>query len=176
IPVAPGRTRDLQVVLQEHALSVSSRIVDAEYADEGSGWLTHCTAVVAADDEPGVAVFDTAAVQRRCTQTLPARHVVDALASLGVAAMGFDWEIVELGCGEGELLARVRAEPDGATPSTWAGLLDAATSTASVVFDGAARLKMPARIERVQLHGAPQATAWIHVRRRPAETVADITI
>lgn len=175
-PIAPGRTRDIQVVLQEHAVSIASRIVDSDHANDAGGWLTHCTAVGTVEPERDHPVFDLPAVQRRCTEALRPSHVVETLGSLGVAAMGFEWGIVELRCGEGELLATVRAEPDGSTPSTWAGLLDAATSTASVVFGNTTRLKMPARIERARLHGAPAGYALIHVRRRAKEAVADVTI
>lgn len=40
-PVAPGRTRDVQVVLQDQALAIATRLVD-DGPDVG-GWLTHCT-------------------------------------------------------------------------------------------------------------------------------------
>lgn len=175
-PVAPGRTLDLQVVLQERSLSVSSRTVEAEEGADACGWLTHCTAIAAADERPEATVFDEPAARRRCPETLPSSHVVDTLRTLGVAAMGFDWELMDLRRGNGELLAQVRAEPDGSNPPSWAGLLDAATSTASVLFDGLARLRMPARIERVRLHGAPPGTVALHVRRRSADAVADIVI
>ena len=49
-PVAPGRARDIQVVRQGDALSLSSRLLDHPAAVEGydsTAWLTHCSAVVA---------------------------------------------------------------------------------------------------------------------------------
>lgn len=174
-PVAPGRTRQLQVVLQEHALSLSSRIVESDDAATEGGWLTHCTAVADVDDT-AVPVFALPTVQQRCTEVLPSTHVTDTLESLGVAAMGFEWQILELRCGDGELLAQVNAEPDGSVPSTWAGLLDAATSTASVLFSDAGRLKMPARIERVAVYGPPCSQALLYVRRRAADVITDVVI
>lgn len=174
-PVAPGRTRDIQVVLQERSLSVSSRICDDDVAADESGWLTHCTAV-ASESQPAASNFDEPAARLRCSQALPPSHVLDTLATLGVAAMGFEWEVVSLRRADDELLAQVRAEPDGSTPASWAGLFDAATSAASVVFAGPARLKMPARVEGVRLHGAPQGSVLVHVRRRAADTVADVAI
>lgn len=175
-PVAPGRTRDLQVVLQEHCLSLSSRILDSDGAPTEGGWLTHCTAVAEISAEAGSPAFEMPAVQQRCTEELPSAHVTDVLESLGVAAMGFDWEILELRSGDGELLARVNAEPDGSVPPSWAGLLDAATSTASVLFNNPGRLKMPARIERVAVHGPPCGEALLHVRRRGQEAITDVVI
>lgn len=177
-PVAPGRVRAVQVVLQDRALSLASRIEDDDsHTDSDSGgWLTHCTAGAAvAAGLPSDRELDIEAVRARCTEELQPGHVADTLADLGVAAMGFPWEITELRRGDGELLAAVRAEPDGSAPATWAPLLDAATSAASIVFDSPLRLRMPARIDRVQLHGAPVASAILHIRRGTG-TLADVTI
>lgn len=173
-PVAPARARDLQVVLTDRELTLASRLADAA-EDQDGGWLTHSSAVV----DPvraEVAGVDLDAARARCTELLPPRQVIDTLAELGVAAMGFGWDIKDLRRGEGELLARVTSEPDGRQPSTWASLMDAATSAASTSFDGPPRLRMPARIERVQVHGAPPATAMLSVRRRPGTTTTDVAI
>jgi 6-methylsalicylic acid synthase len=102
--------------------------------------------------------------------------VIDTLARLGVAAMGFGWDVREMHRGPDELLAVVDAEVDGSAPTSWASLLDAATSAASTIFNGPPRLRMPARIERVHVHGAPPATATLLVRRRPGTTTTDVTI
>ncbi|MGE2731671.1 beta-ketoacyl synthase N-terminal-like domain-containing protein [Mycolicibacterium vaccae] len=175
-PVAPGRARDIQVVRQDGALRLSSRLVEPDGEDNAGGWLTHSSAVIAADgaDTPvGDRIDDT--VWQRCTATLPAGHVVDTLAGVGVAAMGFDWQILDIRCGEGELLVRVAAHADGSVPDTWAGLLDAATSAASTVFDGPARLRMPARIGAVHIEGPPPAVALLHIRHRTG-TTTDVAI
>lgn len=173
-PVAPGRARDVQVVLQDRGLTLSTRLVDDDDSADDGGWLTHSSAVAAADDDIEDLlgqVLDEAAARQRCTESLPPHDVVDTLATLGVAAMGFPWEITELRGGEGELVAGVAAEPD-----TWAPLLDAATSAASTVFDGPPRLRMPARIERVQVYGRPPSVAVLHVRRRAGTTTTDVLI
>jgi 6-methylsalicylic acid synthase len=165
-PVAPARAREVQVVLQDRTLSLSTQLVDE---DEG-GWLTHCTASA---PEVGIAFDD---VVPRCPESLPPNHVVYTLAGLGVAEMGFGWDILDLRRGDGELLARVAAEVDGSVPPSWAGLLDAATSVASTVFDGPPRLRMPARLDRVHVEGEPPAVGVIHVRRRGGTTTTDVTI
>ncbi|MEH3133405.1 MAG: beta-ketoacyl synthase N-terminal-like domain-containing protein [Mycolicibacterium neoaurum] len=172
-PVAPGRARNIQVVRQDGTLTLASSI-RTEGDDATDGWLTHCTAGIAAA-VPLPADLDLAAVRARCTEALPAGHVVDTLAGLGVAAMGFGWEVTELRRGDGEFLAVVRAEPDGGTPATWAGLLDAATSAASITFDAPLRLRMPARIDRVALHANPIGTAVLHIRCAGG-TTADVSI
>ncbi|MGV0769262.1 type I polyketide synthase [Mycobacterium syngnathidarum] len=173
-PVAPARARDLQVVLVDRELTLASRLADAA-EDQDGGWLTHSSAVV--DRERcAVADIDLDAARGRCAELLPPRHVIDTLAELGVAAMGFGWDITDLRRGEGELLARVSSEPDGTRPNTWASLVDAATSAASTSFDGPPRLRMPARIERLDVHGEPPATAMLSVRRRPGTTTTDVAL
>lgn len=177
-PVAPARARDIQVVLTDRELTLASRLADIA-EDQDGGWLTHSSAVVAGDTDDGGAIddrLDLAAARARCTEQLPPRHVIDTLAELGVAAMGFAWDIEDLRRGDGELLARVSSESDGSQPTTWASLVDAATSAASTSFDGPPRLRMPARIEQVRVYGAPPATAMLSVRRRPGTTTTDVVI
>lgn len=167
-PVAPGRERDIQVVLQDRSLRLSSRLSSD---DSDNTWLTHSSAMVA-PNELAVDALDSAA---GCAEQLPATHVVETLAGVGVAAMGFGWQVLELWRGDRELSARVSAEADGSKPTTWAGLLDAATSAASTVFDGPPRLRMPARIARVHIGGEPPAVARLHVRLREG-TTTDVSI
>lgn len=174
-PVPPGRARDIQVVSQDRSLALASRLVDDDDEAEG-GWLTHCTALATPEAGTAPAILDEDDIRARCSEALPSTHVVDTLATLGVAAMGFGWQILDLHRGDGELIARVAAESDGSTPATWAGLLDAATSAASTIFDGPPRLRMPARIERVHVHDKPPAVALLHVRRRAEGTVTDVVL
>jgi 6-methylsalicylic acid synthase len=177
-PVPPSRARDLQVVLQDRELTLASRLVELDDAHDG-GWLTHSRAVVAVRDDIDELLdtqVDLAAARGRCTEQLPAGHVVDTLAALGVTAMGFGWDVRELRRGADELLAVVAAEADGSAATSWASLIDAATSAASTIFDGPPRLRMPARIERVHVHGAPPAVATLHVRRRTGTTTTDVSI
>lgn len=176
-PVAPARERDIQVVRQGGELRLSSRLTGDD-TDDAGGWLTHSSAVVAVDNSVADSAIGTRlddGVWRRCANALPPGHVVDTLAGVGVAAMGFDWQIREICCGDGEMLVRVAAHADGSRPATWAGLLDAATSAASTVFDGTARLRMPARIGAVRVVAAPPAVALLHIRHRGG-TTTDVAI
>ncbi|MBO0678232.1 acyltransferase domain-containing protein [Mycolicibacterium sp. S2-37] len=176
-PVPPGRPRDIQVVSQDRSLALASRLVDdTDDGELNSGWLTHCTALAVTAADTGPTALDEDQIRTRCPESLPADHVIETLAGLGVAAMGFGWQVLEMHRGDGELFARVAAEPDGSTPATWAGLIDAATSAASTIFDGPPRLRMPARIERVHVRDKPPAVALLHVRRRDAGTVTDVVI
>ncbi len=151
VPLATAPDREVQVVCQDGALRLSSR-VDGD-------WLTHATAYV---DSGGAAPVSAA---RLCGAPRDPGFVVERLASLGVAAMGFPWRVEELWRGEGTLSARVAADPDTSMSSlTWAAVLDAALSAASVVFPGPAVLRMPAHVADTALAGDPPAEALIRVQ------------
>ncbi len=177
VPVSVTSARDLQVVLQDGAIRLSTRLSGAGSTVDGGadeGWLTHTTATVAARTAPEhdpESDVDTDVAER-----LPAGFVIDRLASLGVAAMGFPWVVEDIHRGAGVLVATVRADSDpGVRPRTWASVLDAALSTASVVFAGPPILRMPAHIERVTLAGSSPARATITVRQTGDLTV-DVAI
>ena len=172
VPVSVTNRRTLQIVLQDGTLRLSSRILDddAESADgDDKGWVAHTTAAI--ETFPGLA---PSAGPAATTEALPGEYVIDRLATLGVAAMGFHWVVEDLARGEGTLVATVRAEDEsGEAPATWAPLLDAALSTASVVFPGAPILRMPAHIHQVVLDDRPPARATVSVRIVSDETHED---
>lgn len=167
VPVSVSSPREVQVTLQDGTVRLSSRLIDQGVGDEdGQAWLTHTTAsvshgVTVADDQ----LLPLLDVLSRCTESLSPDFTVDRLASIGVAAMGFPWAVEELQGGPGELLARVRAaEDDEEQPTSWASILDAALSIASVAFDGPPTLRMPAHIREVALRGSSPARVLISVR------------
>ncbi|WP_233580834.1 type I polyketide synthase [Streptomyces triticirhizae] len=164
VPVAVSPPREVQIVAQDGTLRITSRLLESP--DDDRGFTTHTTAA----GRPAEPLGEPTAVE--APEALPTGHVVERLAELGVAAMGFPWEITELSTGPGTLVARCVADPDTReAPSTWAPVLDAALSTASVVFDGPPRLRMPAAIGRVALRGPAPAVARVTVRRSGEDTV-----
>ncbi|MEV7097669.1 type I polyketide synthase [Amycolatopsis sp. NPDC051045] len=175
VPVSVTSTRDLQVVLQDGTIRLSSRLSGRGTPGEDTaeqGWATHTTATLEPRTDPAAEPAGDAAT----TEELPAGFVIDRLASLGVAAMGFPWVVEQLHRGEGTLVATVRADPDPQRrPDTWASVLDAALSTASVVFTGEPILRMPAHITRVSLADTPPAQAVITVRQT-GELTVDVEI
>ncbi|MFF0203806.1 type I polyketide synthase [Streptomyces sp. NPDC005017] len=148
-------TRQVQIVSDESGL----RLVSRALGSPDNAWLTHTTATLgdrsAAPAEP---LGPTGA-----SDVLDPDHVVDRLAQLGVADMGYPWTIEELYSGDGTLTASVRADRD----ATWAAVLDAALSMASVIFSGPAVLRMPAYIDQVTRRGPAPRTAVIDVRLDP---------
>jgi 6-methylsalicylic acid synthase len=169
VPVSVTSPRELQVVLQDGAIRLSTRLVDGESGNgDDKGWVTHTTAAV----EPRTDVERELSANVLAGEELPNDFVVDRLASLGVAAMGFPWVVDKIRRGEGALVATVRADPESdVRPSTWASILDAALSAASVVFPGPPILRMPAHIHRVTLAKTSPARARITVRQTGDLTV-----
>ncbi|UQU67678.1 type I polyketide synthase [Couchioplanes caeruleus] len=166
VPVSVTHPRDVQVVLQDGALRLSSRVVEEEADD--SGWATHTTAVL----EPRTRLADESPATVVTGESLDTGYVIDRLATLGVAAMGFPWAVERMERGDGALRATVVAEPEtGATPQTWGSILDAALSIASVVFTGPPILRMPQHIRRVSLAESAPARARILVRVVDTDTV-----
>jgi 6-methylsalicylic acid synthase len=163
VPVSVMSARNLQIVLQDGAVKLSSRLAGQESdEDDDKGWVTHTTATVEASS--GIDLGNATDVV--ADEQLPTEFVIDRLATLGVAAMGFPWVIEKMRRGDGTLVAEVRADPDSdARPDTWASILDAALSTASVVFPGDPILRMPAHIRRVSLARTSPARARIIVRQ-----------
>lgn len=167
VPVSVSSPREVQVTLQDGTVRLSSRLIDQGTGEDGGqAWLTHTTASVShgvtVPDDRLLPLLD---VLGRCTESLSPDFTVDRLASIGVAAMGFPWAVEELRRGPGELLARVRAADDEQEqPTSWASILDAALSIASVAFDGPPTLRMPAHIREVALRGNSPARVLISVR------------
>ncbi|MFC6061964.1 type I polyketide synthase [Streptomyces ochraceiscleroticus] len=161
VPVSTGVARDVQVVCQDGALRLSSRTARGSGTGPEDGWLTHTTAFVAAKEHEAAPAADADGEPRD-----PA-HVVDTLASLGVASMGFPWKVRELRLGEGVLTATVTAGPDAG--ATWAPVLDAALSAASLCFPGPPALRMPARIDSAAVFADPPAEALLRIRLDPAQ-------
>ncbi|MEW2475411.1 type I polyketide synthase [Micromonospora gifhornensis] len=161
VPVSVTAARYLQVVHQDGIVRLSSRIADG---DE-SAWTTHTTAVVVAapaavDPEPVLSVPTGG--------RLPTTYVVDRLAELGVAAMGFHWRVEQLRRDGRTLTALVDAgDPAGG----WAPVLDAALSIASVAFDGPPILRMPAHIGRVSLGPVAPQRVRVVVHRADDDTL-----
>jgi 6-methylsalicylic acid synthase len=143
-PVPVTAPRDVQVVRQGDSLRLVARLADTS----DRAWLTHSAATLLRSPLSPPADMRPAESRRRCAEELDPGYPVDRLGLIGVAAMGFDWRVIQLMRGTGELFAEVEAPP-----ATIASALDAALSIGSVVFDGPPALRMPAHIERVDVIG-----------------------
>ncbi|MGB3437226.1 MAG: beta-ketoacyl synthase N-terminal-like domain-containing protein [Actinophytocola sp.] len=160
VPVSVAAPRELQVTWQDGTVRLASRPVGEE------AWLIHTTAATDATSPAPSGILSASGCLAGCPETLPGDFVADRLAGIGVAAMGFPWRIEELHRRDGEeLFAVVAAGPDATeVPTSWASVLDAALSMASVVFAGEPALRMPAAIGRVALRGECPARVLVSVR------------
>ncbi|MER0448731.1 type I polyketide synthase [Streptomyces sp. Edi4] len=163
VPVALSTPRELQVVLQEGTVRLASRIISDDADDSDASWLTHTTAVASPATTVTASTLDAGRLRTDCAEVLDNRFTIDRLAGIGVAAMGFPWEVKEMRRSAGEIFAVVAAGPDGAPPSSWASVLDAALSIASVVFPGEPVLRMPAHIREAAVAGECPAEVLLHV-------------
>ncbi|WP_433571225.1 type I polyketide synthase [Streptomyces sp. CA-251247] len=154
VVVPQQETREVQIVRDDTGLRLVSRKLGAP----DTAWSTHTLATVGGG-EPAAPASDADA-----PEVLDPGHVIERLAELGVADMGYPWQIEELRRGEGTLTAVATAELD----RSWAAVLDAALSMASVIFSGPGVLRMPAHIDQVTRSGPPPRRAAITVRLDPA--------
>ncbi|KAJ5753785.1 Acyl transferase/acyl hydrolase/lysophospholipase [Penicillium nucicola] len=177
VPVAINAPRSVQIVVQQDQIKILSRLIPNEPSplDDDASWATHTTAywdraVLAPEDR-----IDLAAVKARLPTKLADNFSIDYLDKVGVSAMGFPWAVTEHYRNNKEMLARVDVNPavlgNAALPwdsSSWAPILDAATSVGSTVFQTAA-LRMPAQIERVEIFTSqdPPKIGWLYVQEAP---------
>jgi 6-methylsalicylic acid synthase len=178
VPVVVSSARQLQIVSQTGSLRVSSRLVNgSEEDDRDQSWLTHTMAQVSRGTHRAEGVISALEVLSRCPERLDPGFVVERLASVGVAAMGFSWSIEELHTGTGELFAQVLVgESPDHPPTSWASTLDATMSMASVVFSGPPALRMPAHIREVAVYGEAPARVLIHVRATRDDAGSNSTV
>ncbi|MFJ9739201.1 SDR family NAD(P)-dependent oxidoreductase [Streptomyces sp. NPDC101166] len=151
VVVPQQEPREVQIVSDEGGLRLVSRRAGAP----DTAWATHTLAAVGEPAGPGAPLVVTDA-----SEALDPGHVVERLAELGVADIGYPWTIEELRRGDGTLTAVASSDLD----RSWAAVLDAALSMASVIFPGPGVLRMPAHIDHVTRLGPAPRRARITVR------------
>lgn len=184
VPISSASPREVQVVYQEKkALKIRSRLVATENKGDELSWMTHTTAKVPANPiELEEEYFPIDDIYARCTLKRHANWAIDYLSDIGVAAMGFPWTVENHVEGNREFIAKVNALPDGSTdlpwdPTSWACILDAATSIGSAVFYRSPILRMPAHIDSITIAAPPPPSALIYVREVPGQDwTADVVI
>ncbi|KAA6414256.1 MAG: 6-methylsalicylic acid synthase [Lasallia pustulata] len=176
VPVAISAPRDVQIVVQQDQVRIASRLIQSKSKtlDETS-WVTHTTGKWTAE-EPSVAAedltFDVPAIKARIGVKLADNFSIDYLEKVGVSAMGFPWTVTEHYGNLKEMIAKIDVAPDLPEGSvlpwdahSWAPILDAATSVGSTIFFNEPRLRMPAHINRVEIHddSPPPKTGYLYV-------------
>ncbi|PYI31855.1 6-methylsalicylic acid synthase [Aspergillus indologenus CBS 114.80] len=175
VPVAINAPRSVQVVAQREDVKIMSRLIqENEGSNDDSSWVTHTTARwESTSSSPVPAQINVEATKARIGTRLRDDFSIDYLDKVGVSAMGFPWAVTEHYGNTKEMIARVDAAPsvaaDAELPwdaSSWAPILDAATSVGSTIFFNEPRLRMPAQIERVDIftRANPPKVGWLYVQ------------
>ncbi|KAE8371950.1 hypothetical protein BDV26DRAFT_298321 [Aspergillus bertholletiae] len=175
VPVAISEPREVQFVVQSNQSRLCSRLLKGNGTEGDSGWLTHTTSYWAVEQDEQLATrkVDIEAVKSRINNKLENNFSIDYLASVGVSAMGFPWVVTEHHGDLDEMVARVDVSPhdsSGEVPwdkSSWAPILDSATSVASTLFFDNPQLRMPAHVKEVKIlvERPPPKTAWLYVKK-----------
>ncbi|KAL4966916.1 type I polyketide synthase [Aspergillus stella-maris] len=185
VPVAVDVPRNVQVVVQASQLKILSRLSGRVGSDEStkSSWLAHTTAAWKDAPDSTAETVDLSKLNIDFGPPLSDSFTIDYLARVGVSAMGFPWKVVQHYGDATKMLARVDVAPDMETPdwdaSSWAPLLDAATSIGSSMFFQEERLRMPSKIDHVNVFTTsdPPKIAWIHVTKNSkCEECSDVGI
>ncbi|KAI0110932.1 6-methylsalicylic acid synthase [Nemania sp. FL0031] len=178
VPVAVNAPRDVQVVVADDAVKIASRLYGSD-SEGGHSWVTHTTGRLkrtpVLDPIPWI---DIDAAKKRIQDVLPHDFSIKYLDRVGVSAMGFPWAVTEHYGSLTEMVARVDVAPSIASeamlpwdPSSWASLLDAATSVGSTIFFDNPKLRMPAHIEKVTFYEEygrpPPKTGYLYVEKAP---------
>ncbi|KAI1824704.1 6-MSAS [Xylaria intraflava] len=176
VPVAINAPRDVQVVVEDDFVKITSRLQQGTESGDHS-WVTHTTGRWSSsnDNKDGEHALwiDIEATKKRIGDVLPSNFSIDYLDKVGVTAMGFPWAVTEHYGNLKEMIARVDSAPNNTasdipwSASSWASILDAATSVGSTIFFDNPKLRMPAQIEKVHFFAGygtqPPKTGYLYV-------------
>ena len=183
VPVAINAPRSVQIIAQQNGIKVLSQLIqDDRRATDGSSWVTHTTARWGIQNTITGEPIDLAAVKTCIKTRLRDDFSTDYLKMVGVSAMGFPWTVKEHYGNTKEMLALVDVAPNDTAfpwdPSSWAPILDAATSVGSTLFFKEPRLRMPSQVQRLDIltrNGAPKIS-WLYVQAADTVFAAHISI
>ncbi|MGW7514397.1 type I polyketide synthase [Streptomyces sp. NPDC054796] len=167
-PLPVEQEREVQVLSREGELTLASRP-----ADEGAAghWITHTTARLAdssaAQREPRLPgeldELDELDESADGATPMDVDELLELLAPLGVGGLAFPWEVRAVTHDESGVDARVHA----ADSTTWAPVLDAATTLAALPLAARGVRRMPTFIGGVHLSGPVPRAARVRARLRP---------
>ena len=156
VPLVVGPPHNVQVLLENNRLKIFSSLIEKESGESDShSWLmnTKCEITLGRALSPALRI-DLGALEQSIPRKLDASFTVNYLAKAGVSEMGFPWRVIEHLENDSEMLAKVHAGPDASSSkhwdgTSWASVLDAATSISSTVFYKEPLLRMPSAISGV---------------------------
>ena len=186
VPLVVGPPLDIQTLLENDQLKISSRLVELGSGEsDNHSWLmnTKCGITSVMDLLP-VLQIDLDALKQNVPRCLDASFTIEYLAKVGVSEMGFPWRVLEHFENDSEMLAKVHAEPDTSASNLWSGtswasILDAATSISSTVFHREPLLRMPSTIGAVSALPDTRVPkiCYIHTKNMSGKDhIADISV
>ncbi|SPB48697.1 unnamed protein product [Aspergillus niger] len=182
VPVVVSPARKVQIRHNTRNITITSCLEESSSQEDGS-WLVNTTAAVgAANVVPSQSRMDLSELRKRLPQKLADSFSIDYLASVGVSAMGFPWQVTHHVASDDEMLARVDANPDnmGGMNDFLTSLMDAATSISSTLWHRQPLLRMPTSVRRVvAVHEIPiPRVVYIHCTKvaSTSECTADVTL
>lgn len=153
VPLVVGPPQNIQILLENNQLRIFSMLIEpgsGEY--DNHSWLmnTKCETALARDLSPTLRI-DLSALKQSIPRKLNASFTINYLAKAGVSEMGFPWRVIEHLENDSEMLAKVHADPNASSSrhwdgTSWASILDAATSISSTIFHREPLLRMPSAI------------------------------
>ncbi|KAL8663152.1 MAG: hypothetical protein Q9202_004084 [Teloschistes flavicans] len=187
VPVVVGPPNEIQVVLEEARIRIASKLIGSENENrqDAGSWLVNTTAHLSSNEDEfaGAADVDISTIKQRLTTRLSDSFSVQYLADVGVSEMGFPWKVLEHYGNENEMLARIQADPESTSSkhwnrSSWASILDAATSVSSTIFFSEPLLRMPTALDQISIRKEedPPAISYIYVLKADGAYTANVTV
>lgn len=165
-PVPVSNPLELQVVLQNEGLQISTKSVEEEDRAAGWSWTTHTSALIDRAPVELEAGVDLLSIRARCAEHWDWQRVEALYRQRGIGGYGFPWRMQQLLRGDGEIVASFSRDPTvPAADRSWAEVLDAALTIGPLLLPDDDVLRMPSRIDRVALVGTAPETYTVHAYR-----------
>ncbi|KAM3507320.1 hypothetical protein MY10362_001846 [Beauveria mimosiformis] len=187
LAIPNGSSRAVQLSVLRNEASIASQLIHAEQQNEDNSWTVHTTTKYKKhQDLSQVAKLEIPFLKRQNTTLLAENFSTKYLSNVGVGAMAFPWVVQEHYQGDDSMLCKVHAMPDQTAvqaelpwhSSSWAPLMDAATSVGSTIFS-VPQLRMPTRVKRIDIPSAekPPKECWLYIQlRSDTDDVCDVSI
>jgi len=178
---ANGEDRTVRVLVTPlKSDKASFKLVSAD-AGDATTWRAHMTGTLRRSETPSGPAFSAQQVRARCRQTLSAAEFYDRLDGMGLEYGPTFRGVREVYLGQHEALTRVQL-PDGLANTQYVlhpAFLDACLHAYPFVLDGAERAQddrrnvyLPVSLERFRCYQDGTDKAWVHIRLRRVDDVA----
>lgn len=174
-PVPVDNPLELQIVLQNNTLRISSKLLQ-DQSDEESlwEWTTHTTALIDTNDRAYTPhTYDLNELQLRCNDVWSWERIESLYRKRGIGDYGFLWHLIDLRRGDGEIIASFK-QRETSTKSifTWAEIFDAALTVCPLLLPDDEVLRMPSHIDHITIHGQLPKEYIVHASRADKNNIS----